>query len=218
MPNFGDITTTRAEEKARHLYRRALEKAVRAIARGSGWRSTQGLLFRDVGGWFTGIAPSVNIFEHKTLASVLLKPMSIDPIFWEIVGTPENHDSPLSFRYLGAWTCPTPRVRDVEIDEAGGPEDVAARLLALAKDEADAPSLPRDLASYTGFLEGLLSECDAYLATAVCSLFVMGREQEAAELCAGAGDSPAGFLAPGGTFPDMALAWLRTRAATRTLN
>lgn len=50
-------------------------------------------------------------------------------------------------------------------------------------------------------LNGLLRERDAFLATIVCSLIVIGREQEAAELCVRAGNSPAGFRALMAPFP-----------------
>jgi hypothetical protein len=100
MPQLMGVRITRAQESARHAYRRALEKAIRAASKGTGWRSAQGCLFREQSGWFVSVHPAVYIFERVTKAMVVAKPMAIDQIFWELVGFPENSTQPLSFRLL----------------------------------------------------------------------------------------------------------------------
>ena len=74
MPEFMGVKITRAQESARHAYRRALEKAVRAASKGSGWRTIEGCLFRDRAGWFVSVCPSVFIYEESTRATVSAKP------------------------------------------------------------------------------------------------------------------------------------------------
>jgi len=39
-----------------------------------------------------------------------MKPMRLDPLFWDIVERQTNLSMPLSFRYHGAWTCRTPAI------------------------------------------------------------------------------------------------------------
>lgn len=129
------VKITRAQESARHAYRRALEKAVRAASKGSGWRSIEGCLFREEAGWFLSVCPSVYIYEQSTKAVVSAKPMTIDRIFWDIVGLPENNDAPLSFRLNGAWACRPPNIDEVLIEEHENVEVVAGRLLEVANEQ-----------------------------------------------------------------------------------
>lgn len=222
MPEFDPFKIPRARRSARIDYDRALTEAVRQIAKGTGWRSVEGMLFQDLKGWWTGISPVVSIAEDMTTANVMLKPMSIDPVFWEITGMPENNDQALSFRYLGAFTCPTPIVRELEVNETGTPSDVAARILKIPNEQAEQISDLRNLPAYVRFLENLHDPHDTYRSTIVCSLIVMGREQEAAELCKTAPSGSGKFLflgsGPSSTFESMALDWLDRRARSRTLN
>lgn len=57
-------------------------------------------MFRERVGWFVSVCPLVFIYDESTKATVSAKPMAIDPIFWGIVGLPENAERPLSFRLL----------------------------------------------------------------------------------------------------------------------
>jgi hypothetical protein len=79
-----------------------LDKAVREQAKGTGWRSVRGELFREQAGWFVGATPSVHINRAMTQLRVVVKPMTIDHAFWDLVGLPENRRLPLSFRLIGA--------------------------------------------------------------------------------------------------------------------
>ncbi len=215
MPEFMGVKITRAQESARHAYRRALEKSVRIASKGSGWRSIEGCLFREQAGWFVSVCPSVYIFEESTKASVSAKPMTIDPIFWDIMGLPENNDAPLSFRLNGAWTCQPPHFAEVSIEEHEDVEVIAARLLESAEEH---------LAHVIGrwSIEEFLQLCrtsgateDSYLPCVVTTLFALGREHEALDACKsarGRGDS-GGFLAPKGSFTDTATEWISTSMA-----
>lgn len=116
MPEFMGKKITRAEESARHAYRRSLEKSVRTQARNMGWKSASGSIFKEQADWFIEASPSVYIYEHLTKAVISVKPMVIDSIFWDIVGLPENRQQPLSFRENGAWTCRPPYFAEPEIE------------------------------------------------------------------------------------------------------
>lgn len=217
MPEFMGIKITRAQESARHAYRRALEKAVRAASKGSGWRTIEGCLFREQAGWFVSACPSVFIYEESTKATVSAKPMNIDPIFWDIVGLPENVETPLSFRLNGAWTCQPPHFDEVTIEENKDVKVVAARLLNTANDRLAVV----ERWSVEDFLQLCRSNGateDSYLPCVVASLIALGRESEALDACESAkarGDS-GGFLSPKGSFSDMALRWITGSLAKAT--
>jgi hypothetical protein len=209
MPQFMGVKITKAEEAARHAYRRALEKAVRSASIGSGWRSVQGCLFREHDGWFVSVCPVVHIFEKSTKASLSAKPMSIDPIFWGIVGLPENAEAPLSFRFNGAWTCQPPAFVEVPLEEHDDPHVVAARLIDIADH--------RLAAVERWSVEDFLRLCrthgateDSYLPCVVTSLVALGRESEALEACKSAKDRghSGGFTSPGGSFSEQAALWI----------
>jgi hypothetical protein len=218
MPEFMGVKITRAEESARHAYRRALEKAVRLASKGSGWRSIDGCLFREKDNWFVSVCLSVYIFEKSTKATVSAKPMSIDPIFWDIVGLAKNNSAPLSFRLNGAWTCQPPHFEEVSIEEHEDVEVVAARLLEAANER---------LAYVVGRLsvEDFLQLCrtagateDSYLSCVIATLIALGREHEALDASKSAkvrGDD-GGFLAPEGSLPDMATGWISASMAKAT--
>ena len=217
MPEFMGIKITRAQEAARHAYRRALEKAVRAGSKGSGWRTIEGCLFREQAGWFVSICPSVFIYEETTMAAVSAKPMSIDPIFWDIVGLPENAELPLSFRLNGAWTCRPPQFEEIPIEENGDASAVAARLLKRGNE--------RLAAVERWSAEDFLQLCrasgasdDSYLPCVVTSLVALGRHDEALDACASAmvRGNNGGFLSPDGSFSEVASRWIEASRAKTT--
>lgn len=218
MPEFMGVKITRAQESARHAYRRALEKAVRTASKGSGWRAIEGCLFREEAGWFVSVSPSVYIYEQSTKASISAKPMTIDPIFWDMVGLPENNDAPLSFRLNGAWTCRPPHIDEVSIEEHEDVGIVAGRLLEAANGQ---------LANVGGCwsVDEFLSLCrtsgangDSYLPCVVSTLVALGREHDALDICKSAKERgiSGGFHAPEGSFTDMATRWIRQLMADAT--
>lgn len=211
MPEFMGVKITRAQESARHAYRRALEKAVRAVSKGSGWRTVQGCLFREQSGWFVSIEPAVYIYEPRTPVRVTAKPMSIDPIFWELVGLPENRDQPLSFRLLGAWTCQPPEFAEINVPEGGEPDEVAARILKLADEQINAVTTSFSVEDFLKLCRDHGRADHAYLASEACALVALNRQLEALSLCesAIAEGASGGFVAPAGTFAEMAADWLK---------
>jgi hypothetical protein len=156
------------------------------------------------------VCPSVYIYEKSTKASISAKPMTIDPIFWDIVGLPENNNAPLSFRFNGAWTCRPPPFDEVSIDERGDVEEVAARLLEAANEHL------------TSAVRCLSGECflrlcqtsgateDSYLPCVITTLIALGLKQEALETAktAKVRGVRGGFIGPEDCFTDMAITWL----------
>ncbi len=197
--------------------RRALGTAVaaqlKALARRAGWRVARGWLFREYDGWFVEVWVNVHVYAFRTTVAMMVKPMAIDPIFWDIVGLPENRDQPLSFRMFGAWTCSTPSVFEDEISESGGQVVAAERVLEWSN-----ARLAQATSSLTpeAFVESLRDVHRQsplfypYFATFVCCLVLTGRNEEAVALCAeaiGRGEH-GGFTAGDKDFPGMAREWL----------
>lgn len=79
-------------DKAQQKLRKELGKAVAAElkkrSRDCGWKISQGWLFRQQDGWFVDARPSVWVMDSRTTLELFAKPMSIDPIFWDIANTP----------------------------------------------------------------------------------------------------------------------------------
>lgn len=202
---------TRAEISARHTYRRELEKSVRALTKATAWKSVAGGIFREQADWFIEVRLDVHINEHVTKARIFVKPMAIDPIFWDVVGLSENREMPLSFRANGAWTCSSPCFAEAALREDGNPTIVANHMIAVANEQLEIA-----LKSYSldAFLSACLGPAEArgsYLASVVTTLIAMNRMEEALVACeqAQSRDFAGGFVAPAGTFVEMAAAWLR---------
>ena len=217
MSEFMGVKITRAQQSARHAYRRALEKAVRAVSKGSAWRSIQGCLFTEHSGWFVSVAPGVQIYEPRTVVNVTAKPMSIDPIFWDLVRLPDNRGQGLSFRLLGAWTCHAPPFAEIDITDSDDVSAVAEQILRTA----DAQLADVSKWSVESFLETCRTQgADqySYLACQVSTLIALHRHSEALALCEAAktDGSVGGFMAPDGNFPEMAADWLKRSMAAST--
>jgi hypothetical protein len=199
----------RAFTSARHAQRRTLFKACRIATKGSAWRSASGVLFAQRNGWFLAVHEITGIVEASTQARLVLKPMRIDPIFWEILGEPQLRDEALSFRYFGALTCPGLIMGEVDISEEGGPPEIAARMLQLGEER-----LEEVAACWTidRFLDGirLAANPQRLFATAICTLIAEGRGEQALELCRNSASNGQvrGFLTRRGTFPEMAAKYL----------
>src|SRR5882762_4101669 len=99
---------SREERVARRALCQAVKMQLKQLSKGTGWRFSKYVLFREHGGWFISTRSAVWLSEPKTTADFQIKPMALDPLFWEIVGLQSNNEQPLSFRFLGAWTCSTP--------------------------------------------------------------------------------------------------------------
>jgi hypothetical protein len=144
--------------------------------------------------------------------------MSIDPIFWDLVGLPENRDAPFSFRFTGAWTCRPPGFAEIEVPESEIASDVAERILSIADEQLNAIVTSWSTDDFLKVCQERGADQDSYLPCTVSALIAMGREPEAASLCeaAKARGSSGGFTAPEGSFPEMAANWLKRSMAAST--
>jgi hypothetical protein len=137
--------------------------------------------------------------------------MAVDPVFWEIVGLPENQQQPLSFRATGAWVLRAPREEHyIALDESDPEllaeavvEDATRRVVDLGpispRAEADTIEAMGDLRSNFAALEICLRVLDEDLekAFALCSDRVL--------------HDSGGFRTGDRTFFDQARDWLLPR-------
>lgn len=115
---------TREQQKAVKQRGRDFDAALKGQSRGAGWRFAGGEVFRQTGDWFIGILPSL-LWERGALVRMMVKPMTLDPLFWDIVGLSENEALPLSFRATGAWV-----LRPPSIEGHAGPNTTQVQQLA----------------------------------------------------------------------------------------
>ncbi len=105
-----DSKIGREEEKQRRVLGKAVGAEIKRLAKGTGWRFSQGVLFREFNGWFISASVSVWVSKRRSTVTLNCKPMTLDPVFWEIVEAESNAAMPLSFRHFGAWTFTTPDI------------------------------------------------------------------------------------------------------------
>jgi hypothetical protein len=204
----------REEAKQRRTLNKAFGLAIKKQLKGSAWRTSQGVLFRDLDGWFISAPAAVWVLRKKSTISLMCKPMRLDPIFWEIVGAESNSEMPLSFRYSGSWTCKTPPLVEHEIDEGSAdPASIAAEAIAWL----DGQMGQFKSWSPEHFLSLLRQHprTDSYLATVVTTMFLLGEYVPAELLCRDAikrcdsgGFSVGRKTGPDQSFPELALNWL----------
>lgn len=203
----------RAFTNARHAQRRAVFKACRVAVKGTCWRSATGVLFAERNGWFLAIQEMTGIVRASTKARLTVKPMAIDPIFWDMAGQPQLRKESLSFRFFGALTCPGLIIGEVEISEEGGPPEIATRMLRIAEER-----LQEIATSWTldTFLHGINASINPkrLFSTAICTLIADGREDYARELCEDSASrgQVRGFITRCGTFPEMVVQHLQSVA------
>ena len=175
------------------------------------------MLFREDGDWFVDARPNVWVAEQKWTLDLFAKPMSIDPVFWDIVATKDNNKQPLSFRLFGAWTVTTPPISQVEVAENSlDAASLSDTIVQVAQREFERSKLCRSL---EGFLSNLQKHGtdNPYLPAVVCALVLLDRREDARKVCTIARErnKTGGFLVGSRTFVDLALEWLDETEPTR---
>ncbi len=127
---------TREQQKGGKQRFKDFDAALKRQAGAAGWRFARGEVFRQTGDWFITTRPSL-LWERGALVRMTIKPMAVDPLFWDIVGLSENAVLPLSFRAMGAWVL-QPRSNDGHIGlKTIEVEQLAAEVLKWANEQAN---------------------------------------------------------------------------------
>ncbi len=204
---------------------RAFEKAVLVALgpaiKGTGWRKSGAVLFRQAGDFFHEVRITVSLYDGKTHVTHCVKPMALDPILWDILGMPGNAGEPLSFRTNGAFTCPgLPMYEEVLEQSCLTPGDAASSLMAvvvtqqaLLTEVLQASDFSSLVAQHTNQLER-----GAYAVTLVTSLINDGDCDAAARLASayasGERESCCDISVEGVSVHRLALDWLAAGAAS----
>ena len=123
-------TNTRAFRKERSLFEKALLKAVKGGIKGTSWKMKQNSIFHTRNDTFIEVTIRVSLLKYETEVSIASKPMSLDPLYWDIVGLEDNKSEPLSFRAWGAFVCSSlPQEERVFNDESVGPDEFSKQVI-----------------------------------------------------------------------------------------
>ena len=204
---------SKREEKHRFKeFSNSYKSTLRGLLKGTGWKQSQGVLFRNYEDWFVSnlTYPLPNGGVRCTWS---FKPMAIDPLFWEIVAGEDGHKQPLSIRFFGAFTIRPPSEDLIINTEMDDPKELAKSVLnwcdqKLAKDKSKM--------SYEAMLASLgpLDEIDEnQRITAVCLLILLDKLDDAYQLAQDKRGffqkETGGFIFDGGrSFFDLARDWI----------
>lgn len=173
---------TREQQKAETQRGKDFRIAFKRAARSAGWSFADGTAFRQSGDWYVSLYPSL-LWDRGALARLTIKPMGLDPVFWEIAGLGENEKQPLSFRSTGAWTLQPPSIDEhVGLDTADV-EPLASRVLDWGHRQETERLREISIAS---MLEALPSEQNLgghLRAMAICLHILLGDLAGARHLC-----------------------------------
>lgn len=204
---------TREQKKLRRALIKEVDLHMRQAVAMNGWKQAGGFVFKESHGWFADLSYATHPEQMVSTARLYVKPMTIDPLFWEIVGLSENKRQPLSFRARGAWTCRSPEIAELIFDDTGlDAFEIVARIVRWTSDEFKAH---QDDCTMGSFIDRILThphqmEAFSWLPALTTALILDGRADLARERCLAArhaGES-GGFAAGDDTFTDMALAWM----------
>lgn len=106
-----------------------LSKATRTAAKGSGWSVKRDVLSRQIGKYALAVHPrrgSVECIEFRA------KPIVWDQTLWSILQIEGNEKQPVSFHFLGAFTCDCPALIQETLVRSETPEETAEKMTLLA--------------------------------------------------------------------------------------
>jgi len=132
IADYRPTKLTREQQRQLKQRNKDFDAALKSEARLSKWGYAGGSVFCQREDWFINATAGLS-WEHGVGLDIGIKPMELDPLFWDIVGLGENRALPLSFRANGAWVLrpATSRARfGADVSDVGA-------LAALAMAEID---------------------------------------------------------------------------------
>lgn len=210
VPSWPD-RITREQARAKKERERSFTGAIKRGVKAAGWRFSAGCLFRQRGNWFVSALPSL-LWQRGAIVMSMSKPMDIDPIFWDIVGLPENNALPLSFRANGAWVLRPPQPNTYVALEEGDPEKLAEAVIAWA-DSWSTEVEAKPLEALISEMEGLGASRYQFTAFEICLHLVRRDYFRALKIIHEQGeDESGGFVTGDASFFDQAKAWIENKA------
>jgi hypothetical protein len=212
---------TREQSREAKQREKLFHARLKAASKASGWRYASKGIFRQQGDWFASVLPTL-LWGRGVTLRLMVKPMSVDPLFWKIEGLEDNNRLPLSFRANGAWVLRAPSVTaNIALGESD-PAKLADEVVSWASSQTattEAFSVEKMILQ----LEGLQHRRHHFSALEICLRVQLGDLDGALDVC---GRVPVhrsrgfGTLGPDGsisTFSDKARPWIiRARGVERT--
>ena len=127
--------------------------------------------------------PHVRIRDQVTTVLIGVKPMAIDPIFWDLVGLPEQEELPLSIRLNEEWSCRSPCFAELTLEDDPDAAVVAGRLLDAAAEQLDFVQRFYTIDLFLAACRSAAEKETGYLPSIVATLIAMGRKDEAKAAC-----------------------------------
>jgi len=112
--------------KIRTVFEKNLLKAVASQMKGINWKKAQNVIFCEKSDYYYSVSIDTFTNDEKTKLTFSVKPMNIDPLFWDIMNMTENEKEPLSFRTWGAFTCSEIPTEEKEILDGSANEQLLA--------------------------------------------------------------------------------------------
>lgn len=205
--------------RQRKAFEKDLLTALGPTLEGTSWKKSGSILFNASQGIFQEIDISVLFNDEKIRVAQRIKPMTLDPILWDILGLSENASKTLSFRSSGAFTCPGLPIYEDLLDASSG--RVTDAVLALSTLARDNERLFVGVLAATAFSTLVAQhpnqrERGAYAVTLVTSLINDGEREAAARLASayesGELSSCMNLSSNGISFHRLALDWIESGA------
>jgi hypothetical protein len=199
---------TKEERAARKDYRKTFAGALTAAAKPTSFQTANGGLYQDRNGWF--VAVGILLYPDRTRTRLVahIKPMAIDPIFWDAMGMGEEWRRPLWKRHLGL-ALRDPPLAESELEDGKQPEQAAAHILKQAEKWASTTEA-LSLGEYLDRCRAAENRPFRYFACIATTLVAMGRNEDALELCraATAAGSNGGYRQDRRNFTDRLTEWI----------
>ncbi len=186
--------------------RRVWDSGVQSAGRDLGWKvAGGGFIYRSSDEYIFELSAPAPGEGRQQRGALLAKPLALDPIFWEIIGSPELLRKRLAFRVNGAFTLPGFDIGEVLYTSESAPESIVGHL-----DDRFSQVEPelRSVDAFESLIKAHLPPRNGgNLATCVAWYIALERPADAAPLIREAvgSDLGGGFGFPGGTFEELAL-------------
>lgn len=211
--------STKEYTRQRREKSKATLKLVSSLLKKDGWNKCQYMLWQVVDDLFWTVRISTHLNSDTTSIDIAVKPLSIDPVLWDVMGLSENKAEPLSFRALGVFTCPSlPMEQMVFLNDvalASLEHDIQRWVNSRLMQLANAVANKSFSTLYTQHVNQI--ERHAYAIPILCTL-VAERQFAAAHAVAlkytsGATHTVFNFTTNGVSFFELALAYLQGNAS-----
>lgn len=209
QPNVPEWPARISREDARAQKDRAtrFQAALKNRAKAHGWSYAGGILFCRRYEWFVDVLPSL-LWERGVRVTRRAKPMAVDPIFWSVVGLPDNEGMPLSFRANGAWVLRSPPTEGYLALIEPEPELLAEEVLEWCTRSLSGVGR-RTIQDLLAELQTAGDLREIYAAMEVCLHLLLHDFDGAFALCSNhTADDHGGFTTGDATFFDQARAWI----------